>query len=341
MAHNGLVIVFLTVFALSMACSKPPREAGSIAPDQEPSETPSVEEHLIALEESALHRWRQGDPSGFLDLIADDYTYFDDLRDQRVDGKEAITAIYEALRGTINFPRFELIQPRAQVFGDLAVLTFDFRSFGPKDDGAEQVTSNWHTTEVFASQGPEWRLISTHWSPTGPDLEKLAAAGMLPTEPQDVADRVPGPVQGDAELEVLALERAALDRWGDGDPGGFIELVSEDYTYFDPSLERRIDGADRLREYLERIRGKVSIDRDEIIEPRVQVVGEAAVLTFNYKSYDTQPDGSETLGAHWNSTEVYAREGEGWRLVSTHWSYTASQLARMSAAVAMSEPQSP
>jgi hypothetical protein len=309
--------------------------------DADPAEVRAVEDRLIALEEAALDRWRQGDPGGFLELIADDYTYFDDLRDERVDGKEAITAIYEELRGKIVFPRFELIQPRAQVFGDLAVLTFNFRSFGPKDVGAEQVTSNWHTTEVFARQGPEWRLISTHWSPTGAALEKLAAGGMLPDEPIPVVDPDTVPIQGTAGLEVLEHERGALDRWGKGDPGGFLDIVSDDVTFFDPSLERRIDGRERLREYLEPIRGKISVDRDQIIEPRTQVVGEAAVLTFNYKSYDTEPDGSESLGAHWHATEVYAREGGTWRLVSTHWSYTASQLARMSATLSASQPSSP
>jgi uncharacterized protein (TIGR02246 family) len=337
MAHKTIVWFFLAIVALSMACKEPRHEASSPVPENEISEALALKEHLIALEKAALHRWRQGDPSGFLDLVADDYTYFDDLRDERVDGKQAITAIYEELRGKIHFPSFELIEPRVQVFGDLAVLTFNFRSFGPKDESGEEATSNWHTTEVFARQGPEWRLISTHWSPTGPALKKLAAEGMLPTGPLAVADTDTAPVQGEAELEVLAHERGALDRWGRGDPGGFLDIVSDDITFFDPALERRIDGRERLAEYLEPIRGKVSVDRDQIIEPRVQALGEAAVLTFNYESYDTQPDGTETSDTHWHATEVYAREGDRWRLVSTHWSYTASQLAHMSEFLAGSE----
>ena len=32
--------------------------------------------------------------------------------------------------------------------------------------------------------------------------------------------------------EILMLERAALDRWGKGDPGGFLELYAADITYF-------------------------------------------------------------------------------------------------------------
>jgi hypothetical protein len=34
--------------------------------------------------------------------------------------------------------------------------------------------------------------------------------------------------------QIIALEHAALDRWGQGDPGGFLESYAVDITYFDP-----------------------------------------------------------------------------------------------------------
>ena len=46
----------------------------------------------------------------------------------------------------------------------------------------------------------------------------------------------------DVGTEVIALERRALDRWGAGDPWGYVELFDEHVTYFDPVQERRIDG---------------------------------------------------------------------------------------------------
>ena len=42
--------------------------------------------------------------------------------------------------------------------------------------------------------------------------------------------------------QILMLERRALDRWGKGDPGGFLELYTADITYFDPLTAARIDG---------------------------------------------------------------------------------------------------
>lgn len=121
-----------------------------------------------------------------------------------------------------------------------------------------------------------------------------------------------------AEL-VIGMECDALERWGNGDPSGFLEICAPDIVYFDPSLERRIDGLEALTEYYQPIWGKISFERFELLNPLVQVVGDAAVLTFNYVSYGGAED------AHrWNCTEVYQRLPEGWRIIQTHWSYTLS-----------------
>jgi hypothetical protein len=116
---------------------------------------------------------------------------------------------------------------------------------------------------------------------------------------------------------IIAMESAALDRWGKGDPSGFFEICAPDVVYFDPNLERRIDGRDKLGQYYEAIRGKVSIKRYELLNPLVQRVGDAAVLTFNYVSY-----GGSEKGYRWNCTEVYRYSGERWEIIQTHWSYT-------------------
>jgi ketosteroid isomerase-like protein len=117
---------------------------------------------------------------------------------------------------------------------------------------------------------------------------------------------------------ILALERAALDRWGKGDPGGYLEISAPDVTYFDPFQERRIDGLRNLTDLYDPFRGKIKIDRDEIIDPRVQVIGDAAILTFRFVSH-----GSEGV-MRWNCTEVYQHLDSAWKIVHTHWSFTKS-----------------
>lgn len=119
------------------------------------------------------------------------------------------------------------------------------------------------------------------------------------------------------ETEIVEMECRALSRWCAGDPSGFLEISASDVVYFDPFLERRLDGLAALRELYEGVRGQISAPRYELIAPLVQVVGDAAILTFNFVSWDA--DGNE---ARWNCTEAYRRTGEGWRIFQTHWSFT-------------------
>jgi ketosteroid isomerase-like protein len=122
-------------------------------------------------------------------------------------------------------------------------------------------------------------------------------------------------------IEIIALERAALDRWGSGDPDGFLEISAEDVVYFDPFQPRRLNGIAELRALYDTIRGKIRVDRYELIDPKVQVDGNVAVLTFNYVSRGSEGE------MRWNTTEVYRREARGWRIIHTHWSLTQPKLA--------------
>jgi hypothetical protein len=119
------------------------------------------------------------------------------------------------------------------------------------------------------------------------------------------------------ENEIIGIESEALRRWCDGDPSGFLEISAPDVVYFDPSLERRLDGLEALTNYYEPIRGKIKAQRFELMNPLVQVVGDAAVLTFNFVSYD-----AGNSAHRWNCTEVYRRTGKAWRIIQTHWSLT-------------------
>ena len=124
---------------------------------------------------------------------------------------------------------------------------------------------------------------------------------------------------------IIALERAALDRWGRGDPQGYIETYAPEITYFDPFAEKRIDGIAGMRAMLAPITGKVKISRYEMIDPKVQLAGDIGVLSFNLISHTSNPDGSPRL-VRWNSTEVYRRIGGRWKIVHNHWSFTRPEL---------------
>lgn len=122
------------------------------------------------------------------------------------------------------------------------------------------------------------------------------------------------PGNEDVAYTVLALERAAMERWANGDPSGFLEISDPEVVYFDPFHQRRLDGLEALAKLYESLRGQVRLDRYEFVNPLVQVAGDIAVLTFNFESWSA---GARTW---WNTTEVYRRTEPGWRLIHTHWS---------------------
>ena len=125
----------------------------------------------------------------------------------------------------------------------------------------------------------------------------------------------------DVAQTIIAMERAALERWNKGDPSGFLEISADDVVYFDPFQERRLNGIAELRDLYESIRGQVNVTRSDFIAPVVQVSGDMAVLTFNYVA-----DDANSGTGRWNCTEVYRRTGSTWRIIQTHWSFTRPDL---------------
>lgn len=119
--------------------------------------------------------------------------------------------------------------------------------------------------------------------------------------------------------QIIRLEEEALSRWCNGDPSGFLEISDEDVVYFDPFLERRMDGLAALTAYYESIRGQISAERFELIHPRVHILEDAAVLTFNFVSY-----GGNENAFRWNCTEVFRRSNDSWKIIQTHWSFTCA-----------------
>jgi ketosteroid isomerase-like protein len=126
--------------------------------------------------------------------------------------------------------------------------------------------------------------------------------------------------------DVTAVEKAALDRWGSGDPEGYLSIYDDSIGYFDPFQPTRVDSRDSLRALYGPLKGKIHVDRYEIMQPRVQRSGDLAVYTFRIQNYAKQPDGSEKATSKWNVTEVFQRKGGQWRTIHSHFSFTTPDL---------------
>jgi ketosteroid isomerase-like protein len=132
-------------------------------------------EELVALERSALDRWIQFDPQGYLDIQAPEVTYFDPFTEKRVTGREALqarVAPMKTMKPPFSDPRYEMIDPKVQRMGDMALLTFNLVNYGKLPDRPESVLARWNSTEVYGRIDGKWKIIHSHWSFTQPELKQ-------------------------------------------------------------------------------------------------------------------------------------------------------------------------
>lgn len=129
------------------------------------------------------------------------------------------------------------------------------------------------------------------------------------------------PAQEDVEQIILALERQALDRWSQGDPAGFCNNFADDATYFDDiGAHIRLDSIVEIRNYLASLEGQIPPHNYEIVDSKVQVYGNVAILTMRYHTmFDTVP------GPPWKATSVYRLKDDQWQVVHDHWSLVKEQ----------------
>jgi hypothetical protein len=127
----------------------------------------------------------------------------------------------------------------------------------------------------------------------------------------------PGP---DTSAEIIALERKVLDGWVQGNPEPALAVSDTEITYFHVMSEKRLDGFAAVKALVDPYRGRPLYDGYDMLEPKVQVAGEVAVLTYIL----VQRRGLVTN--RWNSTQVYQRKAGGWRLIHSHWSQNAPNI---------------
>jgi uncharacterized protein (TIGR02246 family) len=128
------------------------------------------------------------------------------------------------------------------------------------------------------------------------------------------------------ENTILSLERKAMERWQNGDPSGFVKISAGDISYVDPGQTRPILGLEEFIAYMRQFEGKIKYQGSEFIDPQVLVAGDAAMLSYNYRSTVLTPEGTVTSQTPWNATEVYFRREGQWKIEHTHWSFLQHKL---------------
>jgi ketosteroid isomerase-like protein len=126
--------------------------------------------------------------------------------------------------------------------------------------------------------------------------------------------------------EVMALARAqwAAEIAGKGAADQMV-ATADDYTEFNSDFPVRIDGKAvnaRLTEAFSSDPKKTITA--EMANPKVQVYGDTAILTYNYVGTTRDKDGKVEASAA-KSTRVYAKVNGAWQLVHANFAPAASK----------------
>lgn len=116
--------------------------------------------------------------------------------------------------------------------------------------------------------------------------------------------------------EILAMESTALQMLGNTDITGYLDIYSEDVTYFDPFQERVIYGKGNMASYFRQLTKRFPVRMYEIIDPITTITEDMVMLVFGLEMH------TDDVRLKWNCTEVYCKEEDSrWRIIHTHWSF--------------------
>lgn len=123
----------------------------------------SVAAQIIAREKASFEAWQRKDKAFFADFLADDATYFGPMGPYlEVEPKVNFLPKFEQAAEMMKFNDFQMYNPRVQVYGDTAVLTYNSAVF--MSMGGQPLNYTGKMTSVYVKQGNTWRIVHGHES---------------------------------------------------------------------------------------------------------------------------------------------------------------------------------
>jgi ketosteroid isomerase-like protein len=119
------------------------------------------EDAVLAQARKDFDRWAGGDTEGYGESAADDVTYFHNVpAHPRVDGIQAFREYLASLRGQILPHRYEIVDPKIQVYGSVGILTLHYHAFSSEGESLARARG----TCVYRKANGAWEMVHTHWS---------------------------------------------------------------------------------------------------------------------------------------------------------------------------------
>ena len=154
----SLVLFVLALFAAVWGVSVITGQASA-----EAARTEEVARAVIARERASADAWRRRDKAFFAGFMADDATYFGAMNPYlETDPKENFLPKFEQYSEMFKILDTQMYNPRVQVYGDIAILTYNSSSM--VNMGGRVMNYTGKMTTVYRRQGDAWRVVHAHES---------------------------------------------------------------------------------------------------------------------------------------------------------------------------------
>lgn len=122
-----------------------------------------IARQIIAREKASFTAWQRKDKAFFADFMAEDATFFDAQTPYlQTDPKENFLPKFEQYVDMFKMNDFQMYNPRVQVYGDVAILTYNSAISANFNGQALNYTSK--MTSIYHKQGGTWRVVHGHES---------------------------------------------------------------------------------------------------------------------------------------------------------------------------------
>lgn len=130
--------------------------------------------------------------------------------------------------------------------------------------------------------------------------------------------------QSSVEDEIISLTYKIWKAENENDMATRNKYVADDYTEFNPSYSTRIDGRTKNFNLSDaNLNARTSL-ADEMLNPKVQVYGDVAILTYNFAGVIKDASGKVTPSKA-KSTRVYVKTNGEWKLVHANFGLDPSE----------------
>ena len=155
----SLVLFVLLLFAVAWGLAA---ATGRAAPGGA-ERNEDVARAVIAREKGSVEAWQRKDKAFYADLLADDATFFGAMNPYlETDPKENFLPKFEQYAEMFKTLDFQMYNPRVQVYGDTAILTYNNAS--TVNVGGRVMNYTGKVTSVYVRQGGTWRVVHAHES---------------------------------------------------------------------------------------------------------------------------------------------------------------------------------